>query len=82
MNWVEAAGSGTLLSFSVIARPVSKAYGDANSSILALVKLAEGPQMMTNIVDCDPADLAIGDALTVVFEDWSDEISMPKFKLV
>lgn len=82
VNWVEAAGSGTLLSFSVIARPVSKAYGDANSSILALVKLAEGPQMMTNIVDCDPADLAIGDAVTVVFEDWSDEISMPKFKLV
>jgi uncharacterized OB-fold protein len=80
MNWVEADGGATLVSYSVIDRPVSQAYADANSAILALVRLVEGPQMMTNIVDCDPADLAIGDAVTVVFEDWTDEISMPKFK--
>lgn len=81
VDWVEAGGGGTLVSFTVIGRAISKAYADENSSVLALVKLAEGPQMMTNIVDCDPADLAIGDAVTVVFEDWTDEISVPKFKL-
>ncbi|MDA0339741.1 MAG: Zn-ribbon domain-containing OB-fold protein [Proteobacteria bacterium] len=80
MNWVEADGRATIVSFSVINRPVSKVYADPNSSILALVRLQEGPLMMTNIIDCDPADLAIGDAVTVVFEDWTDEISMPKFK--
>ena len=80
MNWVEAEGDATLVSWSVIGRAVSKAYADPNSAILALVKLTEGPNMMTNIVDCDPADLSIGDAVTVVFEDWTDEISMPKFK--
>ena len=82
VNWVDASGSATLVSFSVISRAVSKAYADPNSSILALVKLREGPQMMSNIVDCDPADLAIGAALTVVFEDWTEKISIPKFKRV
>ena len=82
MKWVEAGGEGTLVSFSVIARPVSKAYADPDSSVLAIVKLSEGPQMMSNIVGCDPADLAIGDSVAVVFEDWTEEISVPKFKPV
>jgi uncharacterized OB-fold protein len=80
MTWVEAKGDATLVSWSVIDRPVSKAYADANSSILALVALAEGPSMMTNIVDCDPGDLSIGETVTVVYEDWTGEISVPKFK--
>ncbi len=80
LDWVEADGRATIVSYSVIDRPVSKAYSDPNSAILALVKLTEGPQMMTNIVDCDPADIAIGDPVTVVFEDWTDEISIVKFK--
>lgn len=82
VKWADASGSATLVSFSVIGRAVSKAYADPNSSILALVRLSEGPQMMSNIVDCDPADLTIGDAVTVVYEDWTDEISIPKFKRV
>lgn len=35
--------------------------------ILAYVELAEGPMMMTNIVGCDPAELRIGQALSLAF---------------
>ena len=82
VDWVKASGKATILSYTIIGRPVSEAYADPNSAVLALVKLAEGPQMMSNIIDCDPESLAIGDAVSVVFEDWTEEITMPKFTLI
>jgi len=36
--------------------------------------------MMTNIVDCDPYDVKIDMSVEVVFEDLTDEISLPKFR--
>ena len=50
--------------------------------VTALVELEEGPIMPTNIVmdDPTPEKLVIGMPLEVVFEDVTDEISLPKFK--
>ncbi len=59
--WEEASGSGTIYSYSVMRRsdpPFSIAY----------VTLAEGPTMMTSIVDCDFDTLAIGQAVQLVFK--------------
>jgi uncharacterized OB-fold protein len=50
--WEEPSGRGAIYSFSVIRK------GD-HLSILAYVTLAEGPTIMTNIVDCDPSELTI-----------------------
>ena len=47
---------------------------------VALIELAEGPTMMSNVVQCDPENVVVGMPVTVVFEDWSDEVSMPKFR--
>ena len=49
---------------------------------VALVTLEEGPTMMTNIVGCAPEKVAIGMPVEVTFEDWTEEISIPKFKPV
>ncbi|MBT5665114.1 MAG: hypothetical protein HOJ06_07225, partial [Rhodospirillaceae bacterium] len=38
--------------------------------------------MMTNIVECDPESVKIGMAVTVVFDDVTDEVTLPKFKPV
>lgn len=48
--------------------------------MLALVTLAEGPRMMTNIVDCDPEAVRIGMAVTVTFDDVTEEVTLPKFR--
>lgn len=49
---------------------------------LAYVEMAEGPRMMTNIVDCDLDGLAIGQAVTVVFKPADDGTPVPCFKPV
>lgn len=82
IEWVRANGRGQVVSYTVINRPVSQAYADENSSVLALIRLAEGPQMMSNLVQCEPGQLGIGLVVEVIFEDWSDEISIPKFRPV
>ena len=55
-------------------------FAEATPFVLALVTLAEGPRMMTNIVDCDPESVRIGMAVTVTFDDVTEEVTLPKFR--
>ena len=59
-EWVEAAGTGTVYSFSTMGQ------GEA-AYTLAYVTLAEGPTMLTNLVGADPSAFAIGQPVRVVF---------------
>jgi uncharacterized OB-fold protein len=49
---------------------------------IAVVKLEEGPRMMTNIVGIEntPENLVLDMPLEVVFEDATDEVAIPKFR--
>jgi hypothetical protein len=71
-EWRVGAGTGTIYSFSVMRR-VKVPFA------LAYVELAEGPRMMTNIVDCDFDRLAIGQAVRLVFKPAEDGTSVPCF---
>jgi uncharacterized OB-fold protein len=46
----------------------------------AVVDLEEGPRAMTNVVECDFDDLAIGMPLEVVFRPISDDVTIPLFR--
>jgi hypothetical protein len=80
LEWAEASGRGKVISYTIMHRAVSKAYSDGGVTVLALIRLEEGVQMMSNIVDCDPGQVSTGMAVEVIFEDWSDEISIPMFR--
>jgi uncharacterized OB-fold protein len=71
-EWRNGAGTGIIYSFSVMRR-VKAPFA------LAYVELAEGPRMMTNIVDCDFDRLAIGQAVTLVFKPAEDGTPVPCF---
>ncbi|MBI3249027.1 MAG: Zn-ribbon domain-containing OB-fold protein [Deltaproteobacteria bacterium] len=80
VEWVQASGRATVLSHTTVYRPVTQAFASDVPYVVALVTLAEGPQMMTNIVGCEPEKVHIGMPVQVTFEDWTEEISVPKFK--
>lgn len=78
-RWVTAAGTGEVYSYSVMER-----MGDwpdaALPLILAYVELDEGPRLMTNLVDCTPADVSIGDRVSVQFVPTETaDIAVPVF---
>ena len=79
MSGLRCSGRATLHSY-VINHMVPKA-GDGPYAV-AVVRLEEGPMMMTNIVDCPqtPEALVLDMALTVVFDRVSDTITLPKFR--
>ena len=73
-EWVEASGKGTIYSYSVMRRaPVPYAIG--------YVTLAEGPRMLTNIVDCgDFDDVKIGQRVAVTFKKTEGGVTIPMFR--
>ncbi len=80
LEWVKASGLGKILTFTVVRRAVSEAYAADVPYVVALIRLDEGPTMMSNVVQCTPESLEIGSPVQVVFEDWSEEISVPQFR--
>jgi len=82
LEWVKASGRGQVLTFAVVRRAVSQAYDADVPYVVALIKLDEGPTMMSNVVQCDPEALQIGDLVQVLFEDWSEDVSIPQFRPV
>jgi uncharacterized OB-fold protein len=82
VEWVKTSGRAKILSYTIIYRPVTQAFAGNVPYVVAMVTLDEGPQMMTNIVGCEPEKVHIGMPVQVTFEDWTEEISVPKFKPV
>ena len=60
LETVRASGRGTVHATSVVR--VRPEHGENYN--IALVDLAEGPRMMTRVVDTAPEDVRIGDAVT------------------
>lgn len=77
--WERASGRGTLHTFTVVARG-QKAFPVPTPYVLAIVELAEGPRMMTTLVDVDPKAVKIGMPVIVHFRDVSDTIALPLFR--
>jgi len=81
LEWWEASGEGTIYSFTVSRRPAGPAFEDDVPYVVAIVELEEGPRMMSNVVVDDVGEVRIGEQVRVLFEDVTDEISLPKFEL-
>ena len=79
LQWQDASGNGVIASFTVVRKGVSAAY--EAPYIVALIDLAEGPRLMSTVIDADPEDVAIGLPVSVDFAQWSEDISMPVFRL-
>ena len=73
VEWRKASGKGTIYTFSVMRR-VKEPYA------IAHVTLAEGPTMLTNIVNCDFDKLHIGQPVAVVFQETEGGPPVPMFK--
>nr|WP_202536730.1 Zn-ribbon domain-containing OB-fold protein [Streptomyces sp. SID8350] len=65
--WETASGRATLYTWSVVHRNDLPPFGGRVPYVAAVVDLAEGPRMMTEVVECAPAGLRIGMGLTVGF---------------
>jgi uncharacterized OB-fold protein len=77
--WQRASGAGLIASYTVVRRGVSADF--EAPYVIALVDLVEGPRMMSQIVDVDFDALAVNLSVTVDFASWSEDITLPVFRL-
>jgi uncharacterized OB-fold protein len=80
LEWIESSGLGVVYSFSCVSMAPSEAFADDVPYIVALVRLDDGVQMLTRIVDCPSEQVEIGLRVRVTFQRVSDEIALPVFQ--
>ena len=82
LEWRRSSGAGTVYALSVQYRPGNPTMVDRVPYAVALVDLDAGGdgatvRVMTNVVGCDPEDVAVGDGVRLVWEDLSDGRRLP-----
>ncbi|GAA4233676.1 hypothetical protein GCM10022254_36660 [Actinomadura meridiana] len=74
-----ASGEATVYTYTVV-RKARGEYRDRTPYVVAYVELAEGPRVLTNIIDCDPAEVHIGQPVTLTFDTPSDGPGLYRFR--
>jgi uncharacterized OB-fold protein len=76
---IEASGRGTICSFTVLTHPQFPGY--EYPLVIILVDLEEGTRLTSQLVDCDPGDVAFGLAVEMVIHTDADGFKIPVFRL-
>jgi uncharacterized OB-fold protein len=72
-----ASGRGTVYSFVMPRHPQIPFFEDGY--IVALVELEEGTRLVTNLVDVEPNEVAIGMPVVVRFDAFDGDLVLPVF---
>ena len=65
-------GKGEVVTYSII-RVGATGFEAMTPYVLAIIKLQEGPQLTSQIVDCEPESVKIGDKVEMVFRRISED---------
>ena len=81
-KWEKVSGKGEVYTFIIVRvspRPDWQAY---IPYVLAVIKLDEGPRVISNVIGIKPEDVKIGIKVAVTYEDVTEKVTLPKFKPV
>lgn len=74
MSWTEASGRGKIVAFNITKVAMRSAFKDDVPYVYALIGLAEGPIISSNIINCEASAVYIDMPVNVVF--WNiDELN-------
>jgi uncharacterized OB-fold protein len=77
---VEAGGDGTVFSFTIAHHP--RQPGFQYPLVVAVVELAEGTRLITNIVGGARENVAVGAPVRLDWQTIDDELTLPVFRIV
>jgi uncharacterized OB-fold protein len=81
-SWEAVSGNGEIYALTIIPTQRSAWPGFEAPYVIAMVQLEEGPKLMTHIinVEADPEHVKVGMPVKVVYDDVTDEVTLPKFE--
>ena len=81
-NWQVVSGRGEVLSWVVFHRAYWDSFQEDLPYTVCLVRLDEGPMLASNFATGTTAEPAVGARVEAVFEKATEEVTLPKFRLV
>lgn len=87
LEWRESSGKGSVYAVAVQYRPANPTMADKVPYAVALVEVDAGNgtdtiRVMSNVVNCDPTTITVGDAVSLTWEELSDGRNLPLFEPV
>lgn len=82
LEWVETSKEGRIYTFTINRRGANAYMAERTPYAVAIVELKEGVRLMANIINSRLEDVAIGKAVRLVFEEVSEEVTLPQFQLI
>jgi uncharacterized OB-fold protein len=82
LEWVPASGRGTIYSYTVVHANSPSAFAVDVPYVVAVIRLEEGVQMLSNVVDCDPSTVRCDQPVEVTFRKRSETTTLPCFRPV
>lgn len=80
LEWVRASGRGKVYSYTIVHSYGPTEFSEDTPYVVAVVDLEEGVRMMSNIVECLPDLVKCDMEVEVVFDDVTEDITLPKFR--
>lgn len=82
VSWEPVSGKGTLYAYTIVHLNRAPGFADELPYIVALIELDEGARLMSNLVEVtpDPESVTIGMAVELVYDDVTDDVTLPKFR--
>jgi uncharacterized OB-fold protein len=82
IDWVTLSGKGVLYSYTTVARAIVPEAADHVPYVAAVIELpdAGGVRLVSNMVECEIEQLAIGMPVTVLFDGLPDGVAVPRFR--
>ena len=82
LTWTSVSGRGVVHAFAIPHRHPNRAFTADGPYVVALVELEEGARIMSNLVDVEPTPetVKVGLAVEIVYDDVTDEVTLPKFR--
>jgi len=81
-SFQNVSGKGKIFSFVTFHRVYRPAFTNYVPYVVALIELDEGPRLLSNIMGVTHDQVKCEMRVEVVFDDYDEDISIPKFKLV
>ena len=81
-KWEKVSGKGEVYTYTIIRVAVRPEWALDVPYVLATIKLDESVRMVSKVIGCKPEDVKIGMKVEVVFEDVTEQFTLPWFKPV
>ena len=81
-EWTLLSGKGTIYSYGVYHQLWHQGFKEDIPYNVALIELAEGPQIISQVIGCANDELTCCAAVEVAFDDVTPEVTLPKFRLM